>query len=61
VANLRLISVFLKVNLQIAFAYRADTLVNELINLMWLGWELLGLRIIFLNNTTLSPAGDLGS
>ena len=56
-ANLRLISVFLKVNLQIAFAYRADTVVNILINLMWLGWELLGLRIIFSNTDTLAGWG----
>ena len=56
-ANLKLISVFLKVNLQIAFAYRADTLVNILINLMWLGWELLGLRIIFSNTDTLAGWG----
>jgi ABC-2 type transport system permease protein len=57
VANLRLISVFLKVNLQIAFAYRADTVVNILINLMWLGRELLGLRIIFSNTDTLAGWG----
>ena len=56
-ANLKLISVFLKVNLQIAFAYRADTVVNILINLMWLGWELLGLRIIFSNTDTLAGWG----
>ena len=56
-AALKLIGVFLKVNLQIAFAYRADTLVNILINLMWLGWELLGLRIIFSNTDTLAGWG----
>lgn len=56
-ATLRLIGVFIKVNLQIAFAYRADTIVNILINLMWLGWELLGLRIIFSNTDTLAGWG----
>jgi viologen exporter family transport system permease protein len=55
--HLKLIRVFLKVNLEIAFAYRADTLVNILINLMWLGWELLGLRIIFSNTDTLAGWG----
>jgi ABC-2 type transport system permease protein len=56
-AALKLINVFIKVNLQIAFAYRADTIVNILINLMWLGWELLGLRIIFSNTETLAGWG----
>jgi ABC-2 type transport system permease protein len=56
-ASLRLIGVFLKVNLQIALAYRADTVVNILINIMWLGWELLGLSIIFSNTDTLGGWG----
>ena len=56
--TLKLIATFLKVNLQIALAYRADTTVNILINLMWLGWELLGLSIIFSN--TRQP-GRLGT
>jgi ABC-2 type transport system permease protein len=58
---LKLIGTFLKVNLQIALAYRADTLVNILINLMWLGWELLSLSIIFNNTDTLAGwrPGDL--
>src|SRR5689334_4191698 len=46
----KLLSAFLKVNIQMSIAYRADTVVNILLNLMWLGWELLGLSIIF-NNT----------
>jgi ABC-2 type transport system permease protein len=50
---LRLFSAFFKVNVQMTLAYRADTLVNILINLMWLGWELLSLNIIFHNTTTL--------
>jgi ABC-2 type transport system permease protein len=54
---LKLIQAFLKVNLQIALAYRVDTLVNVLINLMWLGVELLGLQIIFSNTDTLAGWG----
>jgi ABC-2 type transport system permease protein len=54
---LRLLSAFLKVNIQMSLAYRADTLVNILINLMWLGWELLSLSIIFSNTNTLGGWG----
>jgi len=54
---LRLIGTFIKVNLQMALAYRADTAVQILVNLMWLGWELLGIRIIFSNTTTLAGWG----
>ena len=56
-AALKLIGTFLKVNLQIALAYRTDTVVNILVNLMWLGWELLGLSIIFNNTDTLAGWG----
>ncbi len=59
-ATLKMIGAFLKVNLQIALAYRADTSVNILINLMWLGWELLGLSIIFSNTTSLAGWGPGG-
>jgi ABC-2 type transport system permease protein len=55
--SLKLIRTFLKINLQIALAYRADTVVNILINLMWLGVELLGLNIIFSNTETLAGWG----
>lgn len=54
---LNLIKVFLKINLQIALAYRVDTIINIFINLMWLGWELLGLQIIFTNTDTLAGWG----
>lgn len=54
---LKLISTFLKVNIQMSLAYRADTVVNILLNIMWLGWELLGLSIIFNNTTTLGGWG----
>jgi ABC-2 type transport system permease protein len=53
----KLLSIFLKVNVQMALAYRADTVVNILLNLMWLGWELLGLSIIFNNTTSLGGWG----
>jgi viologen exporter family transport system permease protein len=56
-ATFKMIGAFLKVNLQIALAYRADTMVNILINLMWLGWELLGLNIIFSNTNSLAGWG----
>lgn len=51
--NLRLLSAFLKVNIQMALAYRVDTAVNILLELLQLGWELLSLSIIFANTQTL--------
>lgn len=54
---LKLISTFFKVNVQMSLAYRADTVVSILLNLMWLGWELLGLSIIFSNTETLGGWG----
>jgi ABC-2 type transport system permease protein len=54
---LKLLSSFLKVNIQMSLAYRADTVVNILLNLMWLGWELLSLNIIFSNTTTIGGWG----
>src|SRR5512145_2620917 len=53
----KLLSAFFKVNVQMALAYRADTIVNILLNVMWLGWELLSLNIIFSNTTTLGGWG----
>jgi ABC-2 type transport system permease protein len=55
--TLKLLSAFLKVNIQLALAYRADTLVNILLNIMWLGWELLSLSIIFNNTETIGGWG----
>jgi ABC-2 type transport system permease protein len=55
--TLKLLSAFFKVNVQMALAYRADTIVNILLNIMWLGWELLSLSIIFNNTTTLGGWG----
>jgi len=57
VHTLKLLSAFFKVNVQLALAYRADTVVNILLNIMWLGWELLSLSIIFSNTTTLGGWG----
>ncbi len=56
-AVFQLIKTFLKVNIQMSLAYRADTVINILVNLMWLGWELLSLNIIFNNTKTLSGWG----
>ncbi len=51
--TLRLLSALFKINVQMTLAYRADTVVNILLNIMWLGWELLGLGIIFSNTSSL--------
>jgi ABC-2 type transport system permease protein len=40
-----------------SLAYRADTVVNILLNVMWLGWELLSLSIIFSNTETIGGWG----
>ena len=53
----KLLSAFLKVNVQMSLAYRADTIANILLNVMWLGWELLSLSIIFSNTQTLGGWG----
>ena len=55
--TLKLLWAFFKVNVQMSLAYRADTIVNILLNIMWLGWELLSLNIIFNNTTTLGGWG----
>ena len=56
---MKLLSAFLKVNIQMSLAYRADAVVNILLNVMWLGWELLSLSIIF-NNTDTIGGWDFG-
>ncbi len=43
----KLLLTLFKINLQQDLAYRTDALINILINLFWLGWELLSLSIIF--------------
>ncbi len=55
--TLKLLSAFLRVNVQMSLAYRADTIANILLNVMWLGWELLSLGIIFNNTDTIGGWG----
>jgi ABC-2 type transport system permease protein len=57
----RVLSALLKINIQQELAYRVDTLVNILTSLMWLGWELIGLSIIFSNTNSIAgwSAGDV--
>ncbi len=55
--TLRLLGTLVKINLQQDLAYRADAVVNILVNLMWLGWELLSLNILFSNTTSLGGWG----
>jgi ABC-2 type transport system permease protein len=55
--TLRLLAALFKVNVQMTLAYRTDTVVNILLNLFWLGWELLGLNIIFNNTSSLGGWG----
>ena len=55
--TLKVLATLLKVNLQMTMAYRVDTYVNILVNLMWLGVELLSLRIIFSNTESLGGWG----
>lgn len=54
---LKLISAILKINVQLTLAYRADTVVNILMHFLWLGWDILGLSILFSNTPTLSGWG----
>lgn len=54
---LKLLYAYLRMNVQMALAYRIDTAVNILLNLMWLGWELFSLSIIFNNTDTLAGWG----
>jgi len=57
--TLNLLKAFFKVNLQMALAYRVDTLVNILLEVFTLGWELLALNIIF-SNTPMLGGWNLG-
>src|SRR5512138_20694 len=51
--TLRMLAALLKVNLEMALAYRVDTAVNLLLEVLGLGWELISLNIIFSNTHTL--------
>jgi len=53
----KLLTTLVKINIQQELAYRANALINILLNLMWLGWELLSLSIIFSNTATLGGWG----
>src|SRR4026208_1055161 len=53
----KVLSALLKINIQMSLAYRADTIINILLNLMWLGWELRSLSIIFNNTSTIGGWG----
>lgn len=55
--SLRVIATLIKINIQMSVAYRADTIINLLLNLMWLGWEMLTLSIIFSNTPKLGGWG----
>ncbi len=57
----RILAALFKINIQQELAYRADTVANMLVSLMWLGWELTGLAIIFSNTTSIAgwTFGDL--
>jgi ABC-2 type transport system permease protein len=56
--TLKLLTTLVKVNIQQDLAYRVDTIINMLVSLMWLGWELLSLSIIFSNTATLGGWGQ---
>src|SRR4030067_763450 len=53
----KLLTTLVKINIQQELAYRANALINILLSLMWLGWELLSLSIIFSNTATLGGWG----
>lgn len=55
--TLKLFTTLLKINLQQELAYRVDTFINIALSLMWLGWELLSLTIIFSNTDRLGGWG----
>lgn len=55
--TLKLLATLVKINVQQELAYRTETVVNVLISLLWLGWELLSLSIIFSNTRSLGGWG----
>ena len=54
---LRLIGTFIKVNLQMSLAYRSEAVIEILLDLIWLAWELVSLQIIFSNTVSLGGWG----
>lgn len=57
---LKLFATLLRINIQQELAYRTDALVNIFVMLMWTGWDLLALSIVFSNTATLG-GWDLGA
>lgn len=55
--TLKLLVTLVKLNVQQELAYRTDALIHILLNLTWLGWELLSLSILFSNTSTLGGWG----
>ncbi len=49
----RLFRVLLRINIQQELAYRTDALVNLLVMIMWTGWDLLAISVVFSNTETL--------
>jgi viologen exporter family transport system permease protein len=54
---LSLISTFIKINVQRTLAYRSEAVIEILLDIIWLAWELLSLQIIFSNTTSLAGWG----
>jgi ABC-2 type transport system permease protein len=54
---LKLFTTLLKVNLQQELAYRTDTIINLLLMIMWTGWDLLAISIVFANTASLGGWG----
>lgn len=50
---LKLFSTLLKINLEQELAYRTDTIINLLLMVMWTGWDLLSISIVFANTASL--------
>lgn len=57
---LKLFGTLLRINIQQELAYRTDALVNIFVMLMWTGWDLLSISIVFSNTATLG-GWDLGA
>ena len=54
---IHLMSTFIKVNLQMSLAYRSEAISEIVLDIIWLAWELLSLRIIFSNTESLGGWG----
>lgn len=54
---LKLLATLLRVNLQQELAYRADAIMNLFVMIMWTGWELISLSIVFTNTESLGGWG----